>query len=546
MGEHDDRDWGAGALVAGVLVLLMALGATLWWRASAAKQRAQLARVEELHERALEARARLRAAAAELAPPPAPAEAAARRAPSADPLTGVVFGALRAAGGVALEGASVTLHDANGRGAKAETSTAGYRARGLAPGDWWLDARGAGCQPARELVVGLAAGEERRVDLVAQPSVVLEIVALTGAGEPLRLAPLRDPHAAIRASAPTSSFKELVPVATLEPLGERFLWRVGGGGNSFGVGRFTAADKQRDPPELLGRLELDVDAPVHVALTAYQGVLASQFVPAGVERVTFVLGAEDLAARSAGLRFVLSGVSPLIEGPSSPLGPMLQGPRTGSQALELVEGPNEWQGLPPGEYQLLWLAHAFQRSFVLVAGETLDLGALQLEAPRTFRGRVRLPDGSAPLAQEDDAWLVFAIEDALAGSRIDDSYRLGAGISAELQFELQPGVYTLQWLGEGLASAPFTLDLRQHDVTLELAVFELAALVLVPPPASPSAYFRILQQGVEVERGRFPGPWPLRFELAAGPLEVQRTDASGFALETRAVVLEAGGTRVEL
>ena len=75
---------------------------------------------------------------------------------------------------------------------------------------------------------------------------MLEVVALTSAGEPLRLAPFPDKHAAIRASAPPSSFNELVPVATLEPLGERFLWRVGGGGNSFGVGRFTAAKRERD------------------------------------------------------------------------------------------------------------------------------------------------------------------------------------------------------------------------------------------------------------------------------------------------------------
>jgi len=549
MAEDSDKDWGAGALMAGVLALLMALGATLWWRFSEAKARARAAMVQA---EADDARERAHAArdAVELAPPPSSPPSAAsdetqRRAPGADPLTSVVFGTLRDTLGATLEGAGVTLHDADGRWVKAETSTDGYRASGLAPGDWWVDAWSERGRPARARVAGLGAGEERRVDLVAEARVVLEVVALTPAGEPLRLAPFPDAHAALRASRPRSSFNELVPVATLEPLGERFLWRVGAGGNSFGVGRFTAADKERDPPALLGRLALEVEPPVHVALTAYQGVLASQLVPAGVERVSFVLGAEDLAARSAGLRFVLAGVSPGLESSSPPLGPQLVGPGTFDQQLELVSGPNEWLGLPPGEYALWWLAHGVQRSFVLTAGETLDLGTLNVEEPRTFRARLRLPDGSTPELAGEEPWFAFAIEDA-RGGRIDDTYRLGAGEGDELSLALQPGRYTLQWHGERLASAPFALDLRERDAAFDVTVFPLAPLVLVPPPDAPSAYFRILQQGVEVGRARFAGPWPLRLELVPGPLEVERVDASGFALATRSLVLAPEGARLEL
>lgn len=106
-----------------------------------------------------------------------------------------------------------------------------------------------------------------------------------------------------------------------------------------------------EPADLIGRLELQVDPPVHVALMLRQQVLSQQVVAPGTTDVVFQLALDDVRGRFGSIRFSL--VSAATQLPLSGADVQLRDARSGGVIGAPPHGSEvELAGVSPGEWQL--------------------------------------------------------------------------------------------------------------------------------------------------------------------------------------------------
>lgn len=460
-----------------------------------------------------------------------------RTVPS-DVATCRLLGTVRDGAGAPVSGFHVDLYDSVGKFDRAKVVDGDYFASELQPGDWWISGYAVGWRNVVVKVDGLRPGEERKIDLSAQRPLVLAIAAMTDGGRPLRLP-------APKGLTSAQELTELVPVATREPCGSDFPWRAGDSRDHQGVGRFVPRSSELDGAEIIGHLSLDVDPPVFVALTCYQGVLASSLVSPGQERVTFFVSGVELERRLAVLRFRVEGGA-VGSGGYPEL--TLHGPGVFDVPFSKTMEQAELRGLPPGEYALVSPDRGLYQSFVLAAGDTLDLGSIVPSGPHEVRAMCRFPDGSLVSEGEARPALInFAIHTGLNGAHLDDSFQLQCDDGSDLIARLVPGSYTLQWRTEKYSSALFSVDLAGGSTIVDLVALEPAPLSIVPPARDAELGLRIFDSNaVELERVLYASPWPLRIDLRPGRLTVQATSVTGAPRSTQSVDLEAAGARLVL
>ncbi len=374
-----------------------------------------------------------------------------------------------------------------------------YAFEDLAPGRTWLSARSPSNGRAAA-AVEVFGDTHLDLRLIAQRTVEVRVVDELG--------------------KPTEQLG-LLAVATAESPGEWIDEVRGSFGNPFGLGWFDRSQQliSESRSEVLGRLFLDRNPPLHVSLLRYQHVLETHRIELGTEVVEFVLRSDDERARNGGLRLrvvdaqtsePIERVMATADGPASSMG---QG----------RNGVCEFAGLMPGMYRLQLMSKArgtVLRDVRVPPGEIVDLGDVPMEAGSWVAGRILDETGQGlvlnvrfdPCEPDGRIGPVFSTIYGIPTKR-DGSFRVSG---------LAPGFHRLEVMpndGQELAESVAVFDVR--DGPIENATLTVTAGVpfVVDPDGQhgPDARFAVLdEKGVRIVSRLLTEPSPVRVRLAPG------------------------------
>jgi len=431
--------------------------------------------------------------------PEAPAERVEITAPElaapalAPPAT--LYGRLTDRSGEVIPVGHVQLWSALGLQHPAEVRSGDYRHDRLAPGRWWVRVAGEGYRRAW-CTVDLAAGEERRLDLVVERCLAVNVLLERALGRETELA--------------------LQPLVTLDPPGERHV--VPRGAHPHGRGRFD----RNLTGDRLGTLYLEDELPLYVSLVWRGQVLASQELVEPVPSLRFALDPERVSSAPARLRLrVLDR-----EGrPARTSGALLTGRILSTLVLD-DDGRAEIEGLSAGRSTVAFLDLGISREVDLRPGTDLELVLRQGEQA-TLRGR--LVDAAGRPLEDPPRRVALTVRGAALGSGAPAERQWVLDVQAQGAFsaELDPGSVDL-WVEDVAArSARRRLDV-EAGATLELdfALQPYQALVLQPPASGweDRRCTVVDERGDELALVAFAGPYPHRVRVVPGRYRVQGLD----------------------
>lgn len=377
-----------------------------------------------------------------------------------------------------------------------------YEFADLAPGRYWLRARSPENGDANT-VVDVSGDTEHDIQLSAPR--VIEVRVVDELGKPV-------------------SVLGLLAVATADAPGDWIDDVRGGLQNPFGLGRFDRGQRlvAESPTEVLGRLFLDRDPPLHVSLLRYQRVLETRRVERGTEVVEFVLRTDDPRTLDGALR--LRALDGATKEPIQKVSVTLDGPasRMGAGRAGVCEFP----GLMPGTYRLQLMSRdraTLRREVRVPPGETVDLGDVALDAGYWVSGRILDETGKGD---------VFSLRfdpceaDGRTGPVFSSIYTISTKSDGTFRVTgLAPGFHRLEVMGDGdLAECVDVFDVRAGPVeNVSLTVTAGVPFVVDPDGKhGPGARFAVLdEKGVRVVSRLVDQPEPIRVRLAPGRYTVE-------------------------
>ncbi len=405
-----------------------------------------------------------------------------------------------------------------------------YSIAGLTEGRWWIQAGCLGFESERQAVTFDEEDRVLRQDFTLRSSIRIRIKLEGPNGQSLREM-FDDPANADLGGL----YRNLVPVATLEPPGARFTEVIGSHNNPFGVGQFWESGFVFDNlgPGYMGIVLLDEPPPVYMSLVNYHNVLETKPVGPGTEEVVFRITPDLLRGSSGGVTFrVLDArTSEPIEGAS----PMLSNSRSARplRAGTDAEGRITIEGRPPGDYDLLIRQQgyaSFRERVRVEAGEILDLGDFRLEEERTVSG-VALDPSGAPVSVK------VSLDRLHDSGKVERFASRNSGRDGSFQMSgLSPARYRMQVAdGENVSHAQI-VDLTNGSIEgLTVEVTPSERLVFEPGelPFRALEYSIVNSLGIPVAGRRFYADTPIPVMLPAGRYVARVRDRS-----TKDVLLE--------
>ncbi|MCY2959282.1 MAG: carboxypeptidase-like regulatory domain-containing protein [Planctomycetota bacterium] len=377
-----------------------------------------------------------------------------------------------------------------------------YAFEGLAAGRYWLRARSPENGDANT-VVDVSGDTEHDIQLSAPR--VIEVRVVDELGKP-------------------GSELGLLAVATADAPGDWIDDVRGGLQNPFGLGRFDRGQRlvAESPTEVLGRLFLERDPPLHVSLLRYQRVLETRRIEPGTEVVEFVLRTDDPRVVDGALR--LRAVDAATHEPIQKVSVTLDGP--GARMRSGRAGVCEFPGLMPGTYRLQLMSKdraTLRREVRVPPGETVDLGDVALDAGYWVSGRILDETGQGvsfnirfdPCEADGRTAPIFSTVYAYP-TKADGSFRVTG---------LAPGFHRLEVMTDGeLAECVAVFDVRNGPVENASLTVTAGVPFAVDPDGKhgPGARFAVLdEKGVRVVSRIVDQPDPIRVRLAPGRYTVE-------------------------
>jgi hypothetical protein len=428
-----------------------------------------------------------------------------------------------------------------------------YSMSGLAEERWYLTAYALG-HHTQDTAIDLNGAVSVRQDFVLapQPSVRVKLLAPDGR-----------PFWEVARELGLQRFAwEMVAVATREPPQSSFHGVSGSLNNRFGVGSMWT-NGQGDvklPLEYWGRIDLQVDPPVHVSVLLHHDVIETKLVSSGQDEVSFSLDPADLPLRLGGveLRVVDAATgSPLVAEVS------LDGDSaSGGNEVTDANGALRLEGRTPGLHKLSVAAPGkglLRLEVDVPRGGVANLGTVALENATPVRGVV---------VDEQDRGLVAEVQVVALpkpGETLG-SNSLGNSSRSDGSFEiaaLPPGLWLLQAKDRKdgrlqgnaaeLMSPNVLVDTRQGPVDdLRVKVVRVSR-VSVSWSGDDRDDLRLRffdEQGFLRQTGGFFTAAPVQIDLLPGTWRLAVVDSSGeirakrsFTLGKETLVLELGPDR---
>jgi hypothetical protein len=431
-----------------------------------------------------------------------------------------VEGQLLAPNGERIVGAFASVSFTNEHGISVTASILAndtYRASGLSPGTWWLEADAEGFSP-RTLELFLPEGQsELTQDIELEPRVVIVVCALTPDGQPLNL--LND---------------RIFAVASNEPPSTEFIDEVERLQLTYGAAS-RLYNRNRAPEVFLGfveRIELLKQPPVFVSLFMNRTLLQTKFVPAGKTLVTFVLSDDDIKELLASIRYRLVDSVTGIELTASV--EMLFASNRASFSHNAT-GEIVHSGIAPGFIELSAEVNGYQSfksSLTINAGDNLDLGDIALEMGSNLKGIVvdelgNAISNAAVHHQTLKAGPNDKFRETVLGAISRSGLRVGWSTDKDGRFSiaLSPGRHRL-W-AEGpkgfTVSANTVIDSSKPDSEVRIVLLERKRITFIDQYRRYSeATLRISDtNGIVVDDQVFEGVQPLNAKLPKGSYHAQ-------------------------
>lgn len=451
--------------------------------------------------------------------------------PAGWPGTCSVFGKIVDAAGGAVDVGSVVARGETGETRAARLVDARYSIADLAPGRWWITTVHTGYEPAEEVVDLARTDEALRLDLVLTPAALLAVCLRTAGGTPF-----------VEALEPGVRPPELIAVATSKSPGKRLSVEPAA------RGAWTAwddADRELPDDAFLGWLRLREGPPAYVSLLLGEVVLATEYVPAGAEKVTFVLEPATVEETLATLRLRMLDAT---GAPAVKATVLLEHAGADATVFLVADDGTFELRRTPGSYRLMVSlpGHATHIEDLWLGPGLTDLGTLRLERAVGLRGAIVDPAGQ-PLTAAVYASLRVqcapASEDA--GGSLDDvqigvivaarsSTTFGVQPDGSFSLDLDAGRYALRALGPDWISPVLSLKVGREpleDVVLHVYPPSVAVLNLAHGDWEGWRYAVLDEKENAARAGRLTGTAPVRLELPPGSYELRLTDSEGVGRE---------------
>lgn len=439
--------------------------------------------------------------------------------PDGWPGTCSLFGRLVDEDGRSVSARRVWITDERGETHPVEVESGRYRAVGLTPGRWWIQAQSEVYLPVREEVGVYRTDGALELDLVFAPKLLVAVNVLASTGGSFWEG-LSD--------AELLYGVDLAVVATREQVHD-----------PAGIARSNAGSFRRverkgrdltDP--MLGTLEVEVAPPLYASLMLGTRVVAVQVLEAGMQELTFVVDPTAVIQLLVTLRFRVLDSAGL---PSDEASVILQLGESMSTTKLPPSAELEYDGLVPGTAELMVMlqGHAMIKRSIELVPPLVDLGDLRLELATGLRGTVVDSEGSAlrgdPGSMRSDVMIEFARRDEATGEfAIDGSLNLGVDAEGSFGLDLETGTYLIRARGEW-TSRNLVVQVPGDPVRLE--VFPPSVVVLSLETGDWENWsFAIVDEGQHpAATGRLQGNAPRRIKLPSGFYELRLTDAEGQA-----------------
>jgi hypothetical protein len=372
-----------------------------------------------------------------------------------------------------------------GRGAvteKALSLDGNYLLPHLAAGHWRVAARVVGYKPLAAEIDVPSDPRQQEFDFTLERLPQLFVSMVTPAGQPLMKA-LRSEKGPVARMA-------VVAIATVDPPREHLGATLEDSYESYGVGTWRPSAGRENAEEVdeprAGVLELSRPMSVFVSVCVAHTVLRTQFVPAGQEKVEFIISPDDLRAARGSLRFRIvdaeSGV-PITDGRVG----LHQNGRFGTgQEIIQSDGSVEFPDETPGPRDLSIVCRGYEwvvEQVWIEPGRETDLGLYRLNRPVSIEGTA-VDENGAPVR----AWIsVWPVERYDAAQRIADKFCWHA--DEDGRFNIHPAGkrrYFLRANDEKWASETVVVDASRGPVKdVRLRVAPGAPLSVSFDPATP-------------------------------------------------------------